>query len=199
MPNTKLSALRQEARRKSVHICGIAIPILYLLLQKDLIIIGFVLSLFIISIIEWLRFRGVVSLPFLRNKEQKKIGAYVFFVIGAFISILIFEKSIAIASICMLAIGDAVSALAGEVMSLNNPEKQGERMKPPAVMLVMFITSLIIGCLVIRSLPVAVFGALGATIADGVPFKVQRVVIDDNLTIPLFSGVLMSFGLIFNI
>ncbi len=133
-------------------------------------------------------------MPFLRNNEQKKIGAYVFFVIGAFISVLIFEKSIAITAIFMLAIGDAVSALAGVVLRINNPEMQGEKMKPPAVMLVMFITSLIIGCLVIRSLPVAVFGALGATIADGMPFKVQEVAIDDNLTIPLFSGVLMSFG-----
>jgi dolichol kinase len=193
---SKLSALREEAKRKTVHICGIAIPVLYLFLPKDLIVLGFVLSLFIIFIIEWLRFRGVVSLPFLRKKEEEKkeIGAYVFFVIGAFISILIFEKSIAIAAICMLAIGDAASALAGEVMNVNNPGMRGKRMKPPAVMLVMFITSLVIGCLVLHSLPVAVCGALGATIADGVPFKVQKVEIDDNLTIPLFSGLMMSFG-----
>ncbi len=193
---SKLSALREEAKRKTVHICGIAIPVLYLFLPKDSIILGFVLSLFIIFIIEWLRFRGVVSLPFLRKKEEEKkeIGAYVFFVIGAFISILIFEKSIAIAAICMLAIGDAASALAGEVMSVNNPGMQGKRMKPPAVMLVMFITSLVIGCLVLHSLPVAVCGALGATIADGVPLKVQKVAINDNLTIPLFSGLMMSFG-----
>ena len=194
MPNSKLSALREEAKRKTVHICGVAIPVLYLFLPKDLIVLGFVLSLFIIFIIEWLRFRGVVSLPFLRKNEKKEIGAHVFFVIGAFISILIFEKSIAIAAICMLAIGDAASALAGEVMSVNNPEMQGKRMKPPTVMLVMFVTCLIIGWLVLHSLPVAVFGALGATIADGVPFKVQKVAINDNLTIPLFSGLMMSFG-----
>ncbi|NMX22245.1 hypothetical protein C5S30_07505 [ANME-1 cluster archaeon GoMg4] len=196
---SKLSALREEAKRKTIHICGVAIPVLYLFLPKDLIVLGFVLSLFIIFIIEWLRFRGVVSLPFLRkNEEEKKeIGAYVFFVIGAFISILIFEKSIAIAAICMLAIGDAASALAGEVMSVNNPEMQGKRMKPPTVMLVMFVTCLIIGCLILHSLPVAVCGAIGATIADGVPFKVQKVAINDNLTIPLFSGLLMSFVLMF--
>jgi len=55
---------------------------------------------------------------------------------------------------------------------------------------------LIIGWLTLHSLPMAVSGAIGATIADGVPFKVQKVAIDDNLTIPLFSGVLMSFVLI---
>lgn len=196
MSTSRSSVLREEAKRKTIHICGITIPVLYLFLQKDLIILGFVLSLFVISIIEWLRFRGLVSLSFLRNKEQKKIGAYVFFVIGAFISILIFEKSIAIAAIFMLAIGDAVSGMTGAVLNVDNPEMYEKRMKPPAVMLVMFVTSLIIGWLVLHSLPVAVSGAIGGTIADGVPFKVQKVAIDDNLTIPLFAGMLMSFVLI---
>lgn len=196
MPTSESSVLKEEAKRKTIHICGVAIPVLYLFLQKDFIILGFVLSLVIICIIEWLRFRGLVSLPFLRNKEQKKIGAYVFFVIGAFISILIFEMSIAITAILMLAIGDAVSGMAGAVLNVDNPELYEKRMKPPAVMLVMFVTTVIIGWLVLHSLPMAVFGAIGATIADGVPLRVYRVTIDDNLTIPLFAGVLMSFVLI---
>ncbi len=187
--------LIEEAKRKTIHICGVAIPVLYYFLQKDLVVLGFVFSFIIIVVIEWLRFRGVVSLPFLREKENREIGAYVFFVIGAFISILIFEKSIAIASILMLAIGDAASALAGVVKSSdgNETEMYEKRMKPPEVMLVMFIVSFIIGCLVLHSLPVAVFGAIGAVIADGVPLRVHSVIIDDNLTIPLFSGALMSF------
>lgn len=192
---SKSSVLREEAKRKTIHICGIAIPVLYLFLQKDLIILGFVISLFVICIIEWLRFRGLVSLPFLRNKEQKKIGAHVFFVIGAFISILIFEKNITIAAILMLAIGDAVSGMAGAVLNVDNPELYEKRMKRPLVMLVMFVTCLIIGWLALHSLPVAVSGAIGATIADGVPLRIHSVQIDDNLTIPLFAGMLMSFGL----
>ncbi len=196
MPTSESSVLKEEAKRKTIHICGVAIPVLYLFLQKDLIILGFVLSLVIICIIEWLRFRGLVSLPFLRNKEQKKIGAYVFFVIGAFISILIFEMSIAITAILMLAIGDAVSGMAGAVLNVDNPELYEKRMKPPAVMLVMSVTCLVIGWLVLHSLPMAVLGAIGATIADGVPLRVYGVTIDDNLTIPLFAGVLMSFVLI---
>ena len=194
MSTSQSSVLREETKRKTVHICGVAIPVLYLVVQKDLIILGFVLSFFIIGIIEWLRFRGVVSLPFLREKERKEIGAYVFFVIGAFISVLIFEKNIAIAAIFMLAIGDTVSALAGAMMSVDNPERYERRMKPPEVMLVMFITSLIIGWLVLHSLPVAVCGTIGATIADGVPLNVYGVPLADNLTIPLFAGMLMSFG-----
>lgn len=195
MNPSKLTILREEAKRKTIHICGVAIPVLYFFLPKHLVVLGFVFSFFVIFVLEWLRFRGVISLPFLRQseKEKKRIGAYVFFVIGAFISILIFEKSIAIASILMLAIGDSASALAGAVKSEDNSGMYEKRIKPPEVMLVMFAVSFIIGYFVLHSLPVAAFGAIGAVIADGVPLKVYGVIIDDNLTIPLFSGILMSF------
>jgi len=186
--------LREEAKRKTIHSCGVAIPVVYLFLQKDLIILSFLISFVIISIIEWLRFRGLVSLPFLRKNERKKIAAYVFFMIGAFISVLIFEKHIAIAAILMLALGDTISALAGALMTVDNAEGYEKSIKPPEVMLVMFMTSLFIGYLVLGSVPIAILGTIGATLADGVPLKVQGISVDDNLTIPLFSGILMSCG-----
>jgi len=194
MPGPKLSVLREEAKRKTIHSCGIAIPVVYLFLQKEVLILGFLISFLIILIIEWLRFRGLVSLPFLRENERKKIAAYVFFMIGAFISVLIFEKRIAIAAILMLALGDAVSALAGAMMTGDNAERYEKSIKLPEVMLVMFMTSLLIGYLVLGSLPIAVLGTIGATLADGVPLKVRGIPLDDNLTIPLFSGILMSCG-----
>jgi dolichol kinase len=194
MPPFKSSILKEEAKRKTIHIGGIAIPVLYLFLSKETILFGFVLSFIVISVIEWLRLRGIVSLPFLRNKEEKEIGAYVFFMIGAFLSILSFEKLIAIAAILMLAIGDAASGLTGAVINEDKPELYERRMKSPEVMLVMFVTSLILGGLVLHSIPVAVLGAFGAMIADGMPLRFYDVQIDDNLTIPLFSGVLMSVG-----
>jgi len=186
--------LCEEAKRKTIHSCGVAIPVVYLFLQKEVLILSFLLSFVLISIIEWLRFRGLVSLPFLRKNERKKIAAYVFFMIGAFISVLIFEKRIAIAAILMLALGDTISALAGALMTVGNAEGYKKSIKPPEVMLVMFMTSLLLGYLVLGSLPIAVLGTIGATLADGVPLKVQGIPVDDNLTIPLFSGVLMSCG-----
>ncbi|RZN39773.1 MAG: hypothetical protein EFT35_03660 [Methanophagales archaeon ANME-1-THS] len=185
--------LCEEAKRKTIHSCGVAIPVVYLFSEKEVIILAFLSAFFIISIIEWLRFRGLIALPFLRTTERKKIAAYVFFMIGAFISILIFEKRIAIAAILMLALGDTVAALAGALMTGDNPWYE-KRIKPPEVMLAMFMTSLLIGYLVLGSLPIAVLGTIGATVADGVPLKVQGISVDDNLTIPVFSGILMTCG-----
>ena len=133
-------------------------------------------------------------MPCLREYEGKRIGAYVFFVISAFISILLFEKHIAIAAILMLAFGDTVSALAGAVLTTSQAGSPGKRLKPPGVMLAMFLISLLIGFLVLGQGLAAVLSATGATIADGVPLQVRQIPVNENLTILLVAGVLMSLG-----
>ncbi len=50
----------------------------------------------------------------------------------------------------------------------------------------------LVGYLTVDSSVTAISGAIGATIADGVHIRVYGISIDDNLTIPLYSGFLMS-------
>lgn len=194
MSSAKLDLVRAEARRKMIHCLGATIPLLYLFFPKQWLLLGFLVGFAIIALLEWLRLHGRLSLPCLRDYEGKRIGAYVFFVVSAFLSILLFEKRIAIAAILMLTFGDTVSALAGAVLTSGQPDPHGKRLKPPGVMLAMFLTSLLIGLLVLSPGLAAVLGASGATIADGVPLQVRRVPVNDNLTIPLVSGCLMSIG-----
>ncbi|HDS44500.1 MAG TPA: hypothetical protein ENN68_00085 [Methanomicrobia archaeon] len=184
-----------EVRRKALHLCGILIPVLYLLFPKDWIILGFLIGFCIIVLIEWLRFRGRITLPALREREHQCIPAYVFFVTGAFLSILIFEKTIAITAILMLALGDTASALTGVLIDAE-PRWHERRRKRLEVMLVMFVTCFIIGWLMLCSIPLAALGALGATVADGLPLSIRGYHLDDNLTIPLFAGALMSVGVV---
>jgi dolichol kinase len=194
MTIAKWNILRAEARRKAIHCCGVAIPALYFFFPKEWLTAGFLVGFVIIALLEWLRLRGCLSLPCLREYEEKKVGAYVFFVISAFLSILLFSKPVAIAAIMMLAFGDTVSALSGAVLNTDPSSLPGKRMKPPGVMLAMFLTSLLIGLLVLGPGAVAFLGAIGATIADGVPVRVRQVPLNDNLTIPLVAGALMSIG-----
>ena len=187
--------LKEEIMRKSIHIsCGIAISVLYTICQKNLLVIGLLFSLFIIFFFELLRFKGLVPVPFLRDKEKKKIGGHAFFMLGASLSILLFDKQIAIASISMLAIGDAASGIAQSVKrgTLVTLEGYKRGIKPPDVILTMFSVSFLVGYFILDSLAMAVIGAIGATIADGVYLKICSVMIDDNLTIPLYSGFLVS-------
>jgi len=187
--------LKQEIIRKFIHISsGILISVLYIVSEKDLLIISLLFTLFVILFLEVLRFRGMVSVPFLRDREKKKIGGHAFFMLGAFISILLFDKQIAIASILMLAIGDAASGLAQAVKrrTLDREEAYKRGIKPPDVILIMLSVSFLVGYYTIDSLTIAISGAIGATIADGVHLRIYGLSIDDNLTIPLYSGFLMS-------
>ncbi len=194
MSSSKLNVLRAEARRKTIHCLGATIPVLYLFFPKEWLMLGFLVGFAIIAPLEWLRLHGRLSLPCLRDYEGKRIGAYIFFVIGAFLSILLFEKRIAIAAILMLAFGDTVSAVTGAVLTTGKAGPHGNRFKPPGVMLAMFLTTLLIGLLVLGPGLAAVLGASGATIADGVPLQVHQVPVNDNLSIPLVAGCLMSIG-----
>ena len=187
--------LKEEIVRKFIHVgSGIVISVLYAISQRDLLIVGLPFSLFIISFLEVLRFKGMVSVPFLRDREKKKVGGHAFFILGAFISILLFDKQIAIASILMLAIGDAASgiALAAKRGTLDGGEAYKRRIKPPDVILVMFGVCFLVGYLTVDSSVTAIGGAIGATIADGMHLRVYGIPIDDNLTIPLYAGFLMS-------
>jgi len=187
--------LKEEIIRKFIHISsGIVISVIYAISQRDLLIIGLLLSLFIIFFFEALRFKGMVSVPFLRDREKKKVGGHAFFMVGAFISILLFDKQIAIASIFMLAIGDAASGIAQTVKrgTLDGRAAYRRGIKPPDVILVMLSVCFLVGYYILDSLTVAICGAIGATIADGVHLRIYGISIDDNLTIPLYSGFLMS-------
>ncbi len=187
--------LKEEIIRKFIHISsGILISVLYIVSEKDLLIISLLFTLFVILFLEVLRFRGMVSVPFLRDRENKKIGGHAFFMLGAFISILLFDKQIAIASILMLAIGDAASGLAQAVKrrTLDREEAYKRGIKPPDVILIMLSVSFLVGYYTIDLLTIAISGAIGATIADGVHLRIYGLSIDDNLTIPLYSGFLMS-------
>ena len=186
---------KEEIIRKFIHISsGILISVLYIVSEKDLLIITLLFTLFVILFLEVLRFRGMVSVPFLRDREKKKIGGHAFFMLGAFISILLFDKQIAIASILMLAIGDAASGLAQAVKrrTLDREEAYKRGIKPPDVILIMLSVSFLVSYYTIDSLTIAISGAIGATIADGVHLRIYGISIDDNLTIPLYSGFLMS-------
>ena len=111
---------------------------------------------------------------------------------------MVFPKQVAIASILILAIGDTASGIVLTVKGgpLESREGYKKRIKPPEVILVMFIVSFLVGYLIVNSLPMATFGAVGAAIADGVLLRIHGSTIDDNLTIPLYSGFLMNLGML---
>ena len=195
-----------ELHRKAIHVLGSFIAVVYYFIDWDIAVTGLAIINGILLVIEWLRLSGKIRLPdiLLRPHENHQVAAYIYFQISALISILIFEKTIAIAAILMLALGDTASGLAGALMNRGNVRySRGKLMvKPLPIIAVMFAVCVITGLLLMRlpfapdmeHFPVLVYvaGALGATLGDAIPLRIQGRPIDDNLLIPILSGVFMT-------
>lgn len=195
-----------ELRRKAIHVLGSFIAAAYYFIDWDTAVMGLAIINAILLVVEWLRLSGKIRLPdiLLRPHENKQVAAYIYFQIAALISIFVFEKSIAIAAILMLALGDTASGLAGAFMDGGNVRhsRQIFIIKPFPIMAVMFTVCILIGILFqymplapdMKSISLGVFvsGAMGATLGDAIPLRIQGRPIDDNLMIPVLSGVFMT-------
>ena len=162
--------------------------------------------------------------PLYRDYEQESPAGYAYAITGMFFAVLLFEPSVAVAAVFVLSFADPV-------VGLISPNRL-MRVKPPSVLAAMFVAAFVVitatGALlpdvlnavspleaplgnVFPSIDLtyaqAAAGAVGATFADGVKFRVagdkpielvepgmevKGYVVDDNITIPLYSGVLMT-------
>ena len=197
-----------ELRRKAVHAAGSIFAFAYYFTDRETAIIGLAVINAILLIVEWQRLKGNIRLPeiLLRPHEKEQVGAYIFFQVASLISVIFFEKTIAIAAILMLALGDTASGLSGALFHGGNVRYSRKKftVKPLPIVLVMFAVCALIGFIMV-SLPLAhdmkyisllsyVAGALGATLGDSVPIRVQGKPVDDNLLIPLLSGVFITIA-----
>lgn len=212
-----LEILAKELSRKSVHMAGFVIPLAYYFFIPRaplLLILG--ASVAAAAVLELIRSSGNPIFPgiLLRGHEKKGVLAgYFFAVLSSFLAVLLFDKTIAVAAMLFLTLGDGVTGLAGAAMATVAGKKEvdtrdyahivrsvpGElsyalrHHKSPALMAVMLAACVLIGMALYPSLSPAaiVAGALGAMIADAFPWRLFGVTVDDNLSIPLLSGGLM--------
>ena len=115
--------MARELRRKSIHLLGLVVPILYFFTSRDLAIIGVGGLVALALAAELLKglvptFRAIflrIFSPILRSQEQKggPTGA-TYFLIGSFLCILFFDKTLAIVCLCFLTLGDLCAALIGK-------------------------------------------------------------------------------------
>jgi dolichol kinase len=191
--------LKDEILRKGIHLgTGILMAVLYWFSERNALVFIHLFFLLGVWSLDLLRLKGAIRIPFLRDIERQTIGAHAFFMLGTFISILVFERRIAIAAILMLTIGDPASGLAQRFKGASADSIGGSQavLKPAGVILIMFITSWLVGYLFLGSLAITLFGAIGAALADGLRLKGGGIIIDDNLTIPLYAGFFMSLALL---
>ena len=183
--------MAQELRRKSIHLLGLIFPILYVFTTRNTAIIGVGCLLAFVLAIELLKaflpaFRAMfmrIFSPMLRSQEQKGgLTGATYYLIGSFLCILLFDKTLAIVCLCFLTLGDLFAALIGKqwgrIKLFSRKSLEGSL----ACFIVCTAVALLIGLHPI----VAIVGALVATLIELLPTGV-----DDNVTIPLISGFAM--------
>ncbi len=125
--------------------------------------------------------------PVMREREFAALAASIYISLSALVTFLLFEREVAIVAMCFLAAGDPLSGIVGGrfgKMRILNKSVEGH--------LTCFVSSLavglLLGWLILDISPVVVLvGAFSAAFIQAVPLP-----LNDNLTIPLFSGLCMS-------
>ena len=192
--------LVREIKRKTIHITGLSVPVGIVVFGKIYTAGMIALALGVALILEVGRLRGRISLPATRDHEQEKVAGYIYYIFGSLVTVALFQPMIALTSMLMLSLGDAVSGLVGSVLMNANVREQNVRwrIKPLPIVASMFLACMVIGYLSssLTRLPweIYLFGALGATLADSMALVVCNRGLDDNLTIPIFSGIMMSLA-----
>lgn len=146
--------------------------------------------------VEFARFRSekinnvVMTLmgPFMRESERNGFSGFPFYALGTSLSLFLFNEKIAILSILFLVFSDPISSFFGILLGrdkiLPNKSLQGS--------LAGFITCYLVGLLYLRFYGQDSLAALGFALCGGIVGAISElfsIFIDDNLTIPLISGL----------
>ena len=203
----------KELGRKAFHMAGFVIPAAYYFFVSREIMLA-VLGACVIGagFLEYRRLSGrdLYRTTFMRPSEDRRLGAYFYAALSMFLAVLLFSKAIAAAAILFLIFGDAITGLAGAVwfmyvsrkpVDVRNRASGGllyavTHPKPFPLMLLMFVVCSVIGLAFRPELSCAAIaaGATGAVIADAFPWRIAGYMIDDNLSIPLLAGALMTLA-----
>jgi dolichol kinase len=184
--NEQKSVILKEFFRKSVHIMSLSIVFIYYYLGKEFTLNFLTLVLCFVLLIDFFRVEKELKIPIVwklyRSKEKDKLSGTSYFLIGSIIAISIFSKEVASAAILMTTFGDSAAALVGisygKRWIKNLPDRAWEGVISE------FFVNLVIGYLFLSNWIVALTMALVATIIETLIYK-----LDDNLIIPLFSGL----------
>ena len=192
--------LVKEVRRKAIHLTGLSVPLGLIFLGSTVTASAIALTLAASLLLEVQRLNGKIRLPEVRDHEETKVASYIYYMVGSLLCVLLFPPMVAVTAMLFLILGDTVSGLAGSILKncdVRGMPAQNEwwRIKPLPVLAAMFTACLLIGYLASGfsglSFPVYLAGAAAATFADGVAIIIRNRSLDDNFSIPVFSGALM--------
>ncbi len=183
-------SLYNEFKRKAIHLIALSIPIGYFFLPKLLsllILTTFALGSIAIDIIRLKRlplhgFLNRLIGPMLREHEDSDFTGSSYILTASVLSIILFHKSVAIASISFIILGDIAAALIGRRYGKIKFKRKSLEGSLACLFMCLLVAVIVPGF----PLWIGVVGAFTATVVEGMTFLV-----DDNFSVPLMSGLVM--------
>jgi dolichol kinase/phosphoserine phosphatase len=178
--------------RESIHASGFLLALLCLFVGK-LPVISFVAAMLVVYLISetvrlWGKNMPIISFITRLAASQSEIGGFVgapiYFAVGIILTLLLFKTPASYAAVACFALGDSAASIFGGTISKRN--LPFNKSKTPEGSLAGFLFAFL-GAMVFVSPPLALAGAAIATTIEALPLP-----INDNLMIPLFTGLALS-------
>ncbi|RMF56059.1 hypothetical protein D6745_00405 [Candidatus Woesearchaeota archaeon] len=184
--------IKSELGRKAVHIIGgiIIITLFYVgALPRIIIYLMLLASLFASmyaksrsSWLDWLLEK--FERPEVRKNFPFK--GLIFFLSGIVLSMFVFEKSIALAAICVLVFGDSTSHISALFFKKTNTLKKSVEASAVGAA-VSFLAAMLF------TEPLLAFvGAVAGMAVEAIEIRISETTVDDNLLVPLAAGSVMT-------
>lgn len=184
-----------EPNRQLFHLAlGVALVLLlmYGFIDKNIILILIIIG-FILSIIS-----KTAKIPIIYNllekfERKKEIEEFpgkgtLFYFIGAYLSLILFPREVAMASIMILALGDSISHMYGlHYGKIKHPLSNKKYLEGT----IAGFLGAFAGAIMFLPWHEAFFASLIAMIVEAVEIKIGAEQVDDNLIIPVVAGAVV--------
>ncbi|HEX16403.1 MAG: hypothetical protein DRG33_01065 [Deltaproteobacteria bacterium] len=185
-----------ELRRDLMHSLGLVIPVAYCLLPKETVLLGMIPIVVVYGGCDLLRlyhkgfrrfFYRFIGNRLLKPREERNLIGSTYFLIGAVLTILLYDKGAAIPALFIVVLADIAASEVGSRWGRH--EIFDEKTLEGA--LAFFLTALAIVSLFYPG-PKGwgVGAAFAAAVVETVPLR-----LDDNLTVSLVAGFVLQMGI----
>ncbi len=186
-------AYQAEVSRKVLHLTSAAIPAVYLLVDRPLMLRLLVPCVLIAVVVETLRFASPrfatlfrTTVGFMvRAVEWQRLTGATYVLVASIISVYLFPKPVAIAALFVMSVSDSAASLMG--ITFGRTRFLGKSLAGSGAF---FVTAVVILWLHWPDATgVGLLVAVVATLAEAIPtVKLGPVELNDNLTVPLLTG-----------
>jgi len=203
----KVAKTASEIERKAFHLCGLLVPLIYQVLlsrgwnQSECRKIVWAITIPGMST-DWMR----VNVPFvkrnwplkgiLREREEHQLCGGSYFSLGCTLAIQFFPPVIAMTSIVFLVMGDMSAALVGRSFGGTwcSTKIGPDGKKSVEGSTAMFLVCMVFGCSIFSQVHLREYAVCIAALVATLAELYEPFGLNDNVTIPVLSGVALTFG-----